>query len=158
MALTNSYQNISVQMTTATAASGQMLDVNGAAIVPCTTTLLNNALVVVAAALATTLRVDFIWPFKTSIYKIRIACKGNPTGRLYITMGPSSTNLKLVQNFDLSFMGANGSFEFEPRILQTADLNDGSDAQTVRVFIRDHTLLAAVPYQITFETEEYRAV
>lgn len=158
MAKTNRYQNISVQVTTATASSGRIVDVDGSAIISCTTTLLDNTLSVVAAASATTLRVDFTWPLKTSIYKIRITCKGNPTGRLYITMGPASTNLKIVQNFDLSFMGTNGSFEFEPRVLQTADLTEGSDATTVRLYIRDHTLLSAVPYQITFETEEYRAV
>jgi|SRR6478752_30244 len=156
MATVKRYQNISVQLTTATAGSAQMLDVNGAAIVTCTTTLLNNVLAVVLAATATTLRVDFTWPYKTTIHKIRIACKGAPTGRLYITLGPASTDLKLVQNFDLSFIGTNGAWEFEPCVMQTADLDDGSDATTVRLYIRDHTLLSAIPYQISFETEEYR--
>lgn len=156
MATVKKYQNISVQLTTATASSGKILDVNGAAIIACTTTLLDSALSVVAAALATTLRVDFTWPYKTTIHKIRLSCKGSPTGRLYITMGPSSSDLRLVQNFDLSFIGSNGSWEFEPCVMQTADLDDGADATTVRLYIRDHTLLAAIPYQISFETEEYR--
>lgn len=156
MALTNNYQNISVQLTTATASSARIQDVNGATLMTCTTSLLDSGLGVVLAALATTLRVDFTWPYKTTISRIHIACRGTPSGRLYITMGPSSTNLRLVQNFDLSFMGSNGSHEFVPRVVQTADAEAGADATTVRMYIRDHNLASAVPYQITFETEEYR--
>lgn len=133
-----------------------MMDVNDVPIVACTTTLLDSSLSPVASILATTLMVDFSWPYKTSIYKIRIACKGSPSGRLYITVGPSSANKQMVQNFDLSYMGTNGYREFEPRIMQVADPADASDGAMVRLYIRDHNLASAVPYQISFETEEYR--
>lgn len=156
MATINNYQNISVQVSTATASSARIIGIDGSSVITCTTTLLDAALGIALPALATTTRFDFTWPNKTSIYKIGIMCRGTPAGRLYVTIGPGSTNQKIVQNFDLSYLGANGSWEFTPRVLQIADPGDSADAATVRVYIVGHGVASVVPYQISFETEEYR--
>src|SRR6478609_2005232 len=153
MALETRYQNVSLQFTTATASSGAIVDVLGNPIGTVTTSLLNSALSIVAAVLCTTTQIDIQWAQPLSILCMKLMAKsGTPSGKLFITQGPSSSSLKLVQNFDMTFLdtGSGNVVRFKPHMPPTIDVGlVSADAATTRITIKGHTLAAAVPYQIT---------
>jgi hypothetical protein len=159
LATENRYQNLSLQFSTATAGSAVIVDILGNNIGAVTTTLLNNVLAVVLPALCTITQIDIKWARPVTIRSMRLMARtGAPNGKLYITQGPASSNLKLVQNFDMAFLeaGSGNSVEFKPHIAPTIDVGIVSDdASTTRITIKGHALLSVIPYQIIFETEEY---
>jgi predicted O-methyltransferase YrrM len=159
MATSNRYQNVSLQFSTCTAGSVVILDILGNPIGTVTTTLLNNLLAVVLPALCTITQIDVQWAQPVTIAGMRLMARtGSPNGKLYIIQGPASTNLKLVQNFDMAFLDAGpaNSVEFHPYIAPTIDVGTVSaDEATTRITIKGHTALSIIPYQIIFETEEY---
>jgi hypothetical protein len=136
-----------------------MIDVLGNPIGTVTTSLLNNVLAVVAAVLCTTTQIEILWSQPMKIVSVKLMAKsGTPTGKLFIVQGPSSSNIKIVQNFDMTFLdtGSGNTMRFKPNMPHMIDVGlVSADASTTRITIKGHTLAAAVPYQIVFETEEY---